>query len=174
MSDSNRASASRFQATISGISWPGGSARCVFGRSGLVAAARKHEGDGATPVGTWPMRQAFFRSDRLARPQTALQLDPLTQDMGWCDDPVSSDYNRLVAIPFPYSHERLWREDRLYDLIVVLGWNDDPVIPNRGSAIFLHVAAPDWTPTEGCVATDQASLLALLAAAGPGDALEIR
>jgi L,D-peptidoglycan transpeptidase YkuD (ErfK/YbiS/YcfS/YnhG family) len=155
------------------ISWPGGEAPCVFGRGGLVEARRKREGDGGTPVGFWPMRQVFWRPDRVAQPETCLHATPLAPDMGWCDDPVSSDYNRPVDLPFPYSHELLWREDHLYDLIVVLGWNDDPVIAGRGSAIFLHLAAPAGTPTEGCVATDLASLQAILRAATPDAALVV-
>jgi len=162
-----------FAATSTRIAWPGGAARCVVGRSGLIAADAKREGDGATPLGTWIMREVFWRPDRLLQPQSALRETAITPDMGWCDDPASPDYNRRVALPFAMSHEKLWREDGLYDLIVPLGWNDDPVIPGRGSAIFLHVAAPAWTPTEGCVATDRESLLALLRAVRPGDGLVV-
>jgi len=78
-----------------------------------------------------------------------------------------------VILPYPAGHERLWREDHVYDLIVALGYNDDPILPGRGSAIFLHVARPDYSPTEGCVACARDDLLALLAAATPGDVLEI-
>jgi L,D-peptidoglycan transpeptidase YkuD (ErfK/YbiS/YcfS/YnhG family) len=120
------------------------------------------------------MREVFWRPDRIARPATGLTLRAIGPDMGWCDDPASPDYNRCVALPFAARHERLWREDHLYDLIVVLGWNDAPPVAGMGSAIFLHVAAPDMTPTEGCVATDIGSLLALVAAAQEGDALEVR
>jgi L,D-peptidoglycan transpeptidase YkuD (ErfK/YbiS/YcfS/YnhG family) len=156
------------------IRWPGGEAACVFGRGGVVAGESKREGDGATPSGFHPMREVFWRPDRIARPATGLPLTAITPDMGWCDDPASADYNRRVALPFAASHERLWREDHLYDLIVVLGWNDAPPVAGVGSAIFLHVAAPDMTPTEGCVATDVGSLLALVATAGGGDGLEVR
>ncbi len=155
------------------IVWPGGSAACVFGRSGIAPGESKREGDGATPVGVHPLREVFFRSGRIAAPATSLPLTAISPDMGWCDDPASPLYNQRVALPFAAGHERMWREDRLYDLVVVLGWNDDPVVAGRGSAIFLHVAAPDMTPTEGCVATDVRSLLALVAAARAGDALEV-
>jgi len=93
--------------------------------------------------------------------------------MGWCDDPMDVEYNRQVRLPFHARHEKLWREDHVYDLIVELGFNDDPVITGRGSAIFLHVAKPDYSPTEGCVACALGDLLALLKAARPGDALRI-
>jgi len=100
-------------------------------------------------------------------------MTAITPDMGWCDDPASPDYNRLVELPFTGSHEKLWRDDRLYDLLVVLGYNDDPPIAGMGSAIFLHLMQPDARPTEGCVACAQAPLLALLAQAGPGTALSV-
>jgi L,D-peptidoglycan transpeptidase YkuD (ErfK/YbiS/YcfS/YnhG family) len=161
-----------FHASAGGrIAWPGGTARCVVGRSGVTESASKREGDGATPLGCWPFRRVFYRPDRIAAPTTRLDLRALRPDMGWCDDPASPDYNRLVALPFRASHEHLWRADGLYDVVVELGYNDDPVVPGRGSAIFLHVAAPDFGATAGCVATDLASLLELVAAASPGDAL---
>jgi L,D-peptidoglycan transpeptidase YkuD (ErfK/YbiS/YcfS/YnhG family) len=163
-----------FEATAGGnLRWPGGAAQCVLGRKGVIAASAKREGDGATPLGVWPMRRIYFRADRLAAPLTLLPVLPLNEQSGWCDDPGSPDYNRPVTLPFAASHEKLWREDRLYDLIVALGYNDAPVVAGRGSAIFLHVAAPARSPTEGCVATDIAPLLALVATARPGDSLAI-
>lgn len=165
---------SPFNAESGGIlRWPGGEARCALGRSGVTPAALKKEGDGASPLGVWPMRQVFWRADRLARPDTELPADPLLPDAGWCDDPASLFYNCPVLLPFEASHERLWREDHVYDVIVVLGYNDAPILPGKGSAIFLHLARPDYTPTEGCVACALPDLLALLKAAKPGDALEI-
>jgi L,D-peptidoglycan transpeptidase YkuD (ErfK/YbiS/YcfS/YnhG family) len=148
-------------------------ARCTLGSGGVVAADLKREGDGATPLGVWPMRQVFWRPDRLAQPLTQLPVIALRPDMGWCDDPAHPDYNRQVALPFSAGHEKLWREDHVYDLIVVLGYNDDPVIPGRGSAIFLHLARPDFSPTEGCIACSQQDLLDLLGMARPGDALGV-
>ena len=85
--------------------------------------------------------------------------------MGWCDDPAHPDYNRQVRLPFAASNEALWREDEVYDLIIVLGHNDNPPVPGRGSAIFMHVARPDYAPTEGCVALAPENLLEVLAAA---------
>lgn len=94
---------------------------------------------------------------------TALPVIPLTPTDGWCDDPnASQNYNRLVTLPYTFSHEKLWREDYVYDLIVVVGYNDDPVMPNKGSAIFMHLARDGYTPTEGCVALAKKDLLEIL------------
>ena len=93
-----------------------------------------------------------------------MPLEPIAPDDGWCDDPADADYNRMVRLPHPARCEELWRDDALYDLIGVLGWNDAPVVRGRGSAIFLHVARPDFAPTEGCVALAATDLRAVLAA----------
>ena len=148
--------------------------RCAIGRSGMVAAVDKREGDGASPVGLWPIRYVLYRPDKGAAPATALPVRPIAPDDGWCDAPDDPAYNRPVKRPYPASHEALWREDGLYDLIVVLGHNDDPPAPGLGSAIFLHLAKPDYAPTEGCIALARPDLEAVLAMAQPGDALEIR
>jgi L,D-peptidoglycan transpeptidase YkuD (ErfK/YbiS/YcfS/YnhG family) len=155
------------------LRWPSGEARCALGRSGVTPAESKREGDGATPLGAWPMRRVHWRPDRLARPATGLPVAPLIVEAGWCDDRGDPFYNRPVTLPYPAGHEKLWRDDHVYDVIVELGYNDDPVIPGKGSAIFLHVARPDYSPTEGCVACAPDDLLALLAAAKLGDVLEI-
>jgi len=144
-----------------------------MGRSGVTPAESKREGDGATPLGAWPMRSVYWRPDRLARPATGLPVEPLIAEAGWCDDPADPFYNRLVILPYPACHEQLWREDHVYDLIVELGYNDDPVIPGKGSAIFLHVARPDYSATEGCAACAVEDLLALLETAKLGDVLKI-
>jgi L,D-peptidoglycan transpeptidase YkuD (ErfK/YbiS/YcfS/YnhG family) len=146
--------------------------RCALGRSGIVTA--KTEGDGGTPVGIFPLRHVLYRPDRLTvPPKTSLPVEPLTRGRGWCDDPGHRDYNRPVDLPFAASHEKLWREDGLYDVIVVLGYNDDPPVPGKGSAIFMHVARPDYGPTEGCVVLALADLLEVLAACGPGDRIRV-
>lgn len=119
------------------------------------------------------MRSVLYRPDREPPPLTALPCAPVAPDDGWCDAPEDSAYNRAVKHPYPASAERLWRDDHAYDLIVTLGFNDDPVAPGRGSAIFLHLAQPDWRATEGCVAIDRAAMLHVLAAAQPGDAVAI-
>lgn len=164
-----------FIADASGqLRWRDHAVRCALGRSGVTPASDKREGDGASPIGIWPMRQLLWRPDRIAAPATGLPAVELIPQAGWCDDPADPFYNRPVLLPYAASHEKLWREDHLYDLIVELGYNDDPVIPGNGSAIFLHVAQPDYSPTEGCVACALPDLLALLADAKPGDAIEIR
>jgi L,D-peptidoglycan transpeptidase YkuD (ErfK/YbiS/YcfS/YnhG family) len=152
---------------------PGGRVRCALGKSGVKPSADKREGDMACPAGVWPMRRLLYRPDRGPPPATALPVQPLAPDDGWCDAPADPAYNRPVRLPFPASAERMWRDDGLYDLVIVLGHNDDPPTPGMGSCIFLHLARPDYGPTEGCVALARADLEALLAAARPGDAVKI-
>ncbi len=140
--------------------------RAALGRGGI--RHDKQEGDGATPAGSLALRKIFYRADRLARPAAAVPVEPVAQDDGWCDDPAHRDYNLQVRLPHSGRCETLWRGDGIYDLVGVLGWNDQPVVRGRGSAIFLHVARPDFAPTEGCVALALADLLALLAAGVTG------
>lgn len=156
------------------VIWPGHEARAALGKGGVRPAAHKHEGDGSSPMGVWPLRRVLYRPDKGPPPVTALPVAAIHSDDGWCDAPDDVNYNRPVTLPYPASAERLWRDDEVYDRVVVLGHNDEPVTPGRGSAIFLHLARPDYSPTEGCVALARADLEALLALAGPGDALEIR
>lgn len=125
-----------------------------FGRAGATPAAAKREGDGKTPLGTWPLRAALLRPDRVPAPPptTALPWRWLRPNDAWSDDPADPAYNRPVRHPHPHSAEKLWRDDAVYDLIIILGHNDTPPIPDHGSAIFLHATRPDRAPTEGCVA----------------------
>ena len=148
--------------------WGGRKMRCAVGRAGI--AADKREGDGATPAGVWPIRNVLYRADRvdLATALPAAALDP---NDGWCDDPADPDYNRKVTLPHRARCESLWRDDAVYDLIAVLGYNDAPVAPGAGSAIFLHLAREDFAPTAGCVALAREDLLAVLREARPGDAV---
>lgn len=145
--------------------------RCALGRGGIVVD--KREGDGGTPAGAWALRRVLYRADRLDPPGTALPCAEITPDQGWCDDPAHPDYNRQVSLPFAASHEKLWRDDAVYDLIVVLGHNDDPPVAGKGSAIFMHVARPDYGPTEGCIALALTDLKAVLSDCGPGDTILI-
>ncbi len=133
----------------------------------------KREGDGATPVGRFPLRRVYFRPDRVSSPATRLPIIQLFPDDAWCDDPDYPTYNSKVNTPYPARTETLWREDHLYDVIVVLGHNDSPAVPGAGSAIFLHVAAPGYSPTEGCVAVAVEDLLAILKDARKGDEIEV-
>ncbi len=144
------------------LCWDGGRYRCALGHGGL--RADKREGDGATPVGRFLLRRVLYRPDRLpAPPPSAQPTEPINPESGWCDDPADPRYNQPLPLPCTASHEKLWRDDGLYDVLVVLGHNDDPPIPGFGSAIFLHVARPGYLPTEGCVALALCDLLTLLA-----------
>ncbi len=145
---------------------------CVMGRSGVVAADLKREGDGATPLGRWPLRGALLRADRVQHSRSNLPLRWLRLNDGWSDDPADPAYNKPVRHPHLWSAERLWREDGLYDVIITLGHNDAPPVPGAGSAIFLH-CWNDRHPTEGCVAIDRADLIGLLPLLAPGDVLAI-
>ncbi len=147
--------------------------RCALGPAGVIPASEKREGDGASPAGVWPIREVLYRPDRGLPPSTALRVGPLSPEDGWCDAPHDLAYNRAVRLPYPASAERLWRDDHIYDIIVVLGHNDDPVVSGMGSAIFLHVCRPGYPPTQGCVAIERPDLEELLSAAKPGDAIEI-
>lgn len=134
--------------------------RCTVGAGGI--REDKVEGDSATPVGEFPLRRIYYRNDLVVLPKVALPARPIGEHDGWCDDPRSPTYNRLVNIPNEWSAEKMWREDGLYDLVVVVGYNDDPPEGEWGSAIFLHIARDDYAGTQGCVAFSRDDLLELL------------
>mgnify|MGYP003115939218 FL=1 len=144
---------------------------CALGKSGVTPA--KREGDHASPEGRFALRKLLYRADKVAKPETILPAQAIDRNDGWCDDPDHEAYNRPVRLPFGARHETLWREDELYDLVVVLGHNDDPVVKGAGSCIFMHVAREDYGPTEGCVALEKADLLQLLAAIEGDTAIRI-
>jgi L,D-peptidoglycan transpeptidase YkuD (ErfK/YbiS/YcfS/YnhG family) len=154
------------------LDWGAGPRRTAIGPGGI--AVKDGEGDGITPRGTFAVREVFYRADHIARPNTVLPLRAIAQDDGWCDAPGDPNYNRLVKLPYPSSAETLWRDDALYDLVAVLGYNDDPVTPGKGSAIFLHLARPDYAPTQGCVALGYADALAAIEQLGPADKIIIK
>lgn len=156
--------------TVAGF---GETVAAAFGRGGAIAAAAKREGDGATPLGDWPVRAALLRQGRVAAPATQLPWRWLRPDDGWSDDGADPAYNRPVNHPHGFSAERLWRDDGAYDVIVVLGHNDAPPVAGLGSAIFWHCSQPDMRPTEGCVAVPRAVLMRWLDRLGPGDVLRI-
>src|SRR5205823_3886101 len=130
-------------------------------------------GDGASPAGTFPLLYGYYRPDRLPIPQSGLKMTPLRPEDCWVDDPADRNYNRPVTLPYAGHHERLWLADAVYDIIVVIGYNTDPVVPGAGSAIFLHIARPDLTPTDGCIAIGREELVRLLPLLGPGSTITI-
>lgn len=149
-----------------------GTFRCAVGRSGFIRD--KREGDGATPVGRHRLLRLLYRPDLFPTPPiTGLPCRPIAPTDGWCDDPNHPDYNQPISLPHSARHERLWRDDRVYDLILVTDQNSDPVVPGQGSAIFMHAARPDFSPTEGCVALAQADLLHVLRRLEPGSRLVV-
>ena len=136
--------------------------RAAFGRTGITA--QKHEGDGGTPVGLLRLVRVLYRADRVKPPACIVPVEPIGPQDGWCDDAADPAYNKPVRLPYAASHESLWREDGVYDVIGVLDWNLAPIVPGRGSAIFFHAATPDYAPTAGCVALSLPDVLAALRA----------
>ena len=143
------------------LSCTAGEFHCVLGKNGLTDD--KKEGDWATPIGEFALRQLFWRPDKLDEPDSKLPKQALTTEDGWCDDPSHEHYNQYIKLPHDGSHENLWRpDDDLYDLIIPIGYNDDPAIPGKGSAIFIHVARQEMTPTAGYIALRKEDLLHIL------------
>jgi L,D-peptidoglycan transpeptidase YkuD (ErfK/YbiS/YcfS/YnhG family) len=145
---------------------------CMIGRGGACSAEAKHEGDGCTPIGRWPLRGALLRRDRVAPLDLSLPWRWIDPADGWSDDPADPAYNQPVSHPHRHSAERLWRDDGAYDVIVALGYNDAPPRAGAGSAIFLHCT--DFAgPTEGCVAIAREALIDLLPRLTAADVIEI-
>jgi len=140
--------------------WKGKEYRCAIGKGGI--AKDKKEGDGATPVGCFPIRKIFYRADRLKEPNTVFPTQPITKYDGWCDDSSDSNYNKHIKLPYKSTHEELWRDDNVYDVVAVLGYNDKQPVPGKGSAIFLHIARANYSPTAGCIALTQKDLLEII------------
>lgn len=133
---------------------------CIFGKAGLTLD--KKEGDMKTPIGKFPLRRCFYREDKMGDIQTVLEKRIIQENDGWCDDVRSEYYNRLVSLPFKGRHEKLWRDDEAYDLFIEIGYNDDPVISAKGSAIFLHVMHEDKRPTAGCLSLSKEDFIELI------------
>jgi L,D-peptidoglycan transpeptidase YkuD (ErfK/YbiS/YcfS/YnhG family) len=134
--------------------------KCAIGKGGI--STDKKEGDGATPAGILPIRKVFYRADSIPKPESPFETVALKPEDGWCDASEDPNYNKEVLMPYPASAENLWREDEVYDVIVVLGWNDNPPVPGKGSAIFMHVARSNYSPTAGCIALALPDLLVVL------------
>ena len=134
--------------------------KCVIGKNGITK--NKKEGDLKTPTGIFKLEKIFYRKDRIKFIKTTLKKNYIKKNDGWCDDPASKYYNRKIKFPFKSSAEKLWRKDSIYDLIIVLNYNFNPIIKNKGSAIFLHICKKNYAPTKGCVAINKKDMMNLL------------
>lgn len=134
--------------------------RCAIGKNGV--AENKAEGDWKTPIGCFEIRKILFRKDKIEKPQTELLVGEIQENDGWCDDTNDENYNCQIKLSYNASHEKLWREDDIYDIVVVLGFNDNPVITGKGSAMFMHVARENYSSTAGCIALKKEDLLEIL------------
>ena len=145
--------------------------RCALGRGGI--GHKICEGDGITPLGRHVMGRVFWRADRILQPQTGLECIKITKNMGWCDDPSHADYNQLIVLPHLGHYEELWRKDHVYDVVIELLYNTDPVQLGQGSAIFMHVAHSSYSATEGCIALKLNDIFNILKQATPLSMLNV-
>jgi L,D-peptidoglycan transpeptidase YkuD (ErfK/YbiS/YcfS/YnhG family) len=134
--------------------------KCALGKAGV--GKKKIEGDNITPKGTFQIVKIYYRSDRIKNIYSKIKLFKINNKMGWCDDPNSKKYNQLITLPSKYTHEKLYRQDNVYDLVIVLNYNMIPIIKNKGSAIFIHVAKKNYKKTAGCVALKKKHLVKLI------------
>ena len=134
--------------------------RCALGKAGIKK--KKKEGDNITPEGTFKIIRVYYRRNKIKNISTLIKKKEIKKKIGWCDDPVSSFYNKEIKLPSKFSHEKLYRKDNLYDLILVLNYNINPIIKNKGSAIFIHIAKKNYEPTAGCIALKKRDLVELL------------
>ena len=134
--------------------------RCAIGKRGIVL--NKKEGDKKTPKGTFAFKYILYRKDRIPKIKSILSKKIIKKNMGWCNDPNSKFYNRLIKFPFKYRDEKLWLNKKIYDLIIIVNYNLNPTIKKKGSAIFLHLAKKNYTPTMGCIAVNKKDLLFLI------------
>ena len=135
-------------------------AKCAVGKRGI--GYKRREGDLITPVGSYKIKYILYRKDRIRKIQTKIKKFAIKKNMGWCDDPKSKKYNKLIRLPFSDNYEKLYRKENIYDIILVLNFNMKPIIRNKGSAIFVHVAKKNYEKTEGCVAIKKIHLLKIL------------
>ena len=134
--------------------------KCALGKAGV--GKKKIEGDNITPKGTFEIVKIYYRSDRIKKIYSKIKLFKINKKMGWCDDPNSKKYNQLIKLPSKYTHEKLHRQDNVYDLVIVLNYNMTPIIKNKGSAIFIHVAKKNYKKTAGCIALKKIDLINLV------------
>ena len=131
-------------------------AKCAIGKRGI--GLKKKEGDLITPKGKYKIKYLLYRKDRV-KIQSKIRKITIKKNMGWCDDPNSKQYNKLIRLPSAYKYEKLHKKENIYDIILVLNYNMNPIIKNKGSAIFIHVARKNYKKTEGCVAIGKSHLL---------------
>ena len=134
--------------------------RCAVGKAGI--RKKRKEGDNITPKGTYKIIRIYCRKDRIRQVKSKIKICRINKKIGWCDDPRSKKYNQLIKLPNKFRHEKFYRKDHLYDLIIVLNYNMRPVIKNKGSAIFIHLAKRNYYPTKGCIALSKNNLLMIL------------
>ena len=134
--------------------------RCALGKAGVKKKVM--EGDNITPKGIFKIIKIYYRSDKIKKIKTLIKKIKIKKNMGWCDDPRSPFYNKLIKLPSKYSHEKLYRNDNLYDLIVVLSYNTNPIIKNKGSAIFMHITKSSYKKTAGCIALKKEDLVKII------------
>jgi L,D-peptidoglycan transpeptidase YkuD (ErfK/YbiS/YcfS/YnhG family) len=130
-----------------------------LGKAGI--GKKKKEGDNITPIGVYKIVKIYYRKDRIKKISSKFELIKITKNIGWCDDPNSKKYNQIINLPTKYSYEKLYRKDNVYDLILVLNYNMNPVVKDKGSAIFIHIAKKKYQPTQGCIALKKNNLLKL-------------
>ena len=135
--------------------------RCALGKNGIKKKIK--EGDNITPKGKFKFTKIYYRQDKIKKIKCLIKKIRIKKNMGWCDDPKSNFYNQQIKLPSKFGHEKLYRNDRIYDLLVVLNYNTKPIIKNKGSAIFLHIAKKNYEKTKGCVALKKKHLIQLLA-----------
>ena len=135
-------------------------AKCTLGKRGI--AYKRKEGDLITPKGEFKIKFILYRKDRLKKITSKIKLIVIKKNMGWCDDSNSNYYNKLVKLPYKYGYEKLYKKENIYDIILVLDYNMNPVVKNKGSAIFIHIAKRNYKKTEGCIAIKKKSLLKII------------
>ena len=135
-------------------------AKCAIGKRGI--GYKRKEGDLITPKGIYKIKYILYRKDRVKKIQTKIKTIAIKKNMGWCDDPKSKDYNKLIRLPFAYNFEKLFRKENNYDIILILNYNMSPIIKNKGSAIFIHITKQNYKKTEGCIALKRAHLLKII------------
>ena len=134
--------------------------RCALGKAGIKK--KEKEGDNITPKGIFKIIRIYYRADRIMNIITSIRKVKIKKNMGWCDDASSKFYNKQIKLPSEYSHEKLYRRDNLYDLVLVLNYNRNPIIKNKGSAIFFHIAKYSYKKTKGCIALKKKHLIQLI------------